>query len=153
VADGKARRKGRGDAGAPEEGDLGLGGFSLVLPLSLLAAGLVAYPALSAVADGTGDVMRAAVTFLIAATVATIGFGIVALLFNSFLAAHAAKEAADRPEELRGAGARRPAGAGDGAEATALPTLAIEEMGHQHAEIGDALAATESLLHHENNTP
>jgi hypothetical protein len=143
------KKKGKAEAAATGAEDRGMGGFSLVLPLSLLAGGLVAYPALSAAAEGTGDLVRAVTLFLVATLVAMIGLGIVALLFNSFLASHIEAEVAARDQAREAAAAAT----GGGGESGPLPTLAIHELDHQAQDIGDALAATDALLHQESNTP
>jgi hypothetical protein len=144
-----AKDKKKGDAAAPEGADPGLGGFSLVLPLSLLAGGVASYQAMSAAADGTGDLFSAVTLFLVASLVAMIGLGFVALLFNSFLAAHVEAEVAERDQEREQAAANELRADQGGP----LPTLAIQELDHQAQDIGDALAATGNLLHDDPNAP
>jgi hypothetical protein len=125
----------------PAEGPGHHGGdASLVLSISLLIGGVVSYPAMSAAAEGTGDLMKALTLFLAVTLVASIGVGINVMLFRSF--SRDDDEAAEHDADTTAAG--------ESAAAIADPgnRFAIEhELSDQVDAIDDALAATDALVH------
>jgi hypothetical protein len=134
-------------AADPADGQ-GRAGLGVVPPLSLLAGGLATYPSLSAAAEGRGDLLEALALFLTASLVAMVGFGIVALTIRSGLAQEPDGDdgGADR------AGATAATGAEPGARAAEtgpLPLALGDELDDQPAEIDQALAATDALLHED----
>jgi hypothetical protein len=127
--------------------------LSFVLPVSLLAGGLVAYSSLSDAAEGKGDLMGAITLFLLASLVAMVGFGIVALLFVSFSGSDDEADAdadADETGEsddwtVRSGGARPRSDTleGDGP----VPTVALAPEPDMHGDaIDTALAPTDALI-------
>jgi hypothetical protein len=142
-------KRGKGDAAdhAPEPpGERRGGDLSLVLPLSLLAGGLVSYPSLSAAAGSADELMKAVTLFLAASLVAMVGIGINVLLFRSFLAKSSRSATSDPTGRTPGgAGAQDGEGSEEGGP---VPTLAIErELDNQAGDIDQALAATDALVH------
>jgi hypothetical protein len=135
---------------AEHDGGLAATALSLVLPVSLLAGGLVAYQSLSDAAEGKGDLMGAITLFLVASLVAMIGFGIVALLFVSFAASDEDGDGGDGDpagaddRAVRSAGRpRSDALAGDGP----VPTVALAPEPDMHSDaIDTALAPTDALI-------
>src|SRR3954452_7891520 len=126
------------------DGGLAATALSLVLPVSLLAGGLVAYQSLSDAAEGKGDLMGAFTLFLVASLVAMIGFGIVALLFVSFAAPDEDGDDGDTADTADTAGGgdlavrspgrpRSDALAGDGP----VPTVALAPEPDMHADAID----------------
>jgi hypothetical protein len=117
--------------------------FSLVLPLSLLAGGLAAYPSLSAAADGQGDFMAAVILFLGATLLATFGFGVVAVLFHSFSSGGDDEDAPDDGDQTVSTGPGYPAET-DGP----VPTVALNPPHDARSDaIDTALAPTDALVH------
>jgi hypothetical protein len=120
--------------------------FSLVLPLSLLAGGVAAYPSLSAVAEGEGDFMGAVVLFLGATLLATIGFAIVAVLFHSYSSAAQTGDEDGDGDELTDQSVRSAERDGDGDGP--VPTVALNPPPDPLADaIDTALAPTDALVH------
>jgi hypothetical protein len=163
----RAKKAKKGEPAAPPEhrlvveddhdGGLAATALSFVLPVSLLAGGLVAYQSLSDAAEGKGDLMGAITLFLVATLVAMIGFGIVALLFVSFAASGEDDHDGDADDgdsngftgsddrAVRSAGRpRSDALDGDGP----VPTVALAPEPDMHGDaIDTALAPTDALIH------
>ena len=121
--------------------------FSMVLPLSLLAGGLAAYPSLSAMADGEGDFMGAVTLFLGATLVATVGFAVVAWLFHLWSTGSAPAEG-DETDGPEAAATDRSVRSDGRPHDGPVPTVALNPPPDTRADaIDTALAPTDALLH------